>query len=293
MTSNKQEVKSTISVKNKLNAKNSVLTVVANVICWSISIFCLLPLIWLFYSSLKTKEEFLLDTLALPQGLYLDNYPRAFDIGDLWTAMGNSAFYTSINVVLVGITALIVGYFMNRFTFKGKKFIYYTYMLGMLIPLYALLVPVFTQYHLLDMLNTRIVLIITYFAVSMPLAIFLYESFVDGIPYEIDEASTVDGCNLIQRILLIIMPLCRPIMATVAILTLLHTWNEYAFASILTTARELRTVSVALRSYNTGFDIEYNLLMTGLFSASLPVLVGYTIFSKQVVKGMTAGAVKG
>ncbi len=283
----------TAIVKNKLSVKTSVYTVIANLICWIISIVCLLPLVWLFYSSLKTKEEFLFDTLALPQSFYLDNYPRAFDIGDLWTAMGNSAVYAIVNVAIVCLSALIVGYFVNRFNFKGKKFIYYTYMLGMLIPLYALLVPVFTQYHLLDMLNNRIVLIITYYSVSMPLAIFLYESFIDGIPYEIDEASTVDGCTLIQRILLIILPLCRPIMATVAILTLLHTWNEYAFASILTTARELRTISVALRSYNTGFEIEYNLLMTGLFCASLPVLLGYTVFSKQVVKGMTAGAVKG
>lgn len=280
----------TLNMKKPMKAMNSIL---ANGICWFISLVSLFPIVWLLYSSLKSNEEFLMDTLALPKKIIFSNYPRAFEIGNLWTAIMNSSIYVAVNVVLVCISAFIVAYFVTRYRFKGKKFIYYTFMLGMLIPLYALLVPVFVQYRVLNLLNTRLSLILTYFAMEMPLAIFLYESFIGGIPCEIDEAATVDGCTLMQRMMLIIFPLCRPIMATVAIITLLHTWNEFAFAVILTPQTELRTIAVALRSYSAGAKVEYAFLMAGLFAASLPVLLAYFFFSKQVVKGMTAGAVKG
>lgn len=273
--------------------KSTISTIVLNIIACSISIVSIFPLVWLLYSSFKTNKEFLLDTLSLPASLNWENYPRAFEIGGLWSAMQNSAVYTAINVILICTSALIVAYFMSRYEFKGRKVIYYLFMLGMLIPLYALIVPIFIQYRMLGLINNRIALILTYFGMSMPLAIFLYESFIEGIPTEIDEASVVDGCNILQRIFLIIFPLCKPIMATVAILTALHTWNEFAFASVLTSSPTLRTISVALRSYSSGTDVEYTFMMAALFSASLPILVIYLFFSKQVVKGMVSGAVKG
>lgn len=278
---------------NRGKIKTTTTTVIVNIVAIFISIVSIFPIFWLFYSSLKTKEEFLMDTISLPEALNFSNYPKAFQIGNLWNAMTNSGIYTIINVVLVSCVALIVAYFVSRFEFKGRKFFYYMFMIGMLIPLYSLLVPVFVQYKVLGLINNRLSLIISYYAMSMPLAIFLYESFICGIPIEIDEASIVDGCTLTQRIFKIIFPLCKPIMATIAILTALQTWNEFAFATVLTPSTQLRTVSVALRSYSSGLEVEYTFLMAGLFAASLPILLVYFFFSKQVVQGMVAGAVKG
>lgn len=264
-----------------------------NILCWCITISAIFPIFWLFYSSLKTKDEFILDTISLPTQFAFENYVEAFRIGNLMTGMLNSAFYSVITVTMVCISSVIVGYFVARFEFKGKKLIYFGFMLGMLIPLYALLIPVFIQYKVLGLLNTRIALVITYYAMNMPLAIFLCESFIQGIPYELDEASVVDGCSMSQRIFKIIMPLTKPILATVAIITMLHTWNEYGFGAVLTTNSELRTIAVSLRSYSSGGEVEYTFLMAGLFAASIPMLVVYLFFSKQVIKGMVAGAVKG
>ena len=267
--------------------------ILLNVLCVSMSIASVLPIVWLFYSSLKTNSEFMLDALSLPSKCMFGNYPKAFDLGNLWGAIKNSAIYSVINITLVNFSALLVGYFISRYEFKGKKFMYYVYMVGMLIPSYALLVPVFLQYRILDLLNTRIALIITYYALNMPLAIFLYESFILNIPNDIDEASIIDGCSMLQRIYMIILPLCKPITATVSILTLLQTWNEFGFAVVLNAEAAMRTVSVALRSYSTGMEVEYTFFMAGLFAAAIPVLVAYAFFSGQIVKGMTAGAVKG
>lgn len=264
-----------------------------NIFAWAITISALFPLVWMAYTAVKDNGEFMINTLALPSTLYFSNFPKAFQVGSLWNAMANSAFYSIVNVTLVVVFAVITAYFMARYEFKGKKIIYYTYMMGMLIPLYALLVPLFVQYKLLDMLNNRISLIVTYYAMSITLAIFLTETFIRGIPMDIDEAAVIDGCSISQRLIRIIFPLCRPIIATVSILTLLNTWNEFAFAVILTSSSELRTVSVAIRYFTSGRTNDYTYLMAALFATSLPVIIAYLLFSKEVIKGMTAGAVKG
>ena len=272
---------------------NLIISILTNTIAWFVTIVALYPLVWLAYSSVKDNNEFLISTLSLPTKLVLENYPKAFEIGKLWIAMGNSAFYSVLNVVITAAFAIITAYFFARYNFKGKKTIRLFYTVGMLIPLYALLVPIFVQYKIIDLINNRFALIITYYAMSIPLAIFLAESFIQGIPMEIDEASIIDGCSLRQRLTKIIFPLCKPIVATVSILTLLNTWNEFAFAVILTPDEKLRTVSIALRYFTSGADMDYTFLMAALLTTSLPIIIAYLIFSKEVINGMTAGAVKG
>ncbi len=274
-------------------AKNIAGKTVMNVFAWAVSITMLFPVIWMSYSAVKDNGEFMKDTLALPSELVFSNFPKAFEIGSLWLAMANSAFYAVINIAVVVCFALLTAYFLARYDFKGKQAVRLTYLMGMLIPLYALLVPIFVQYRLLDMINNRLILIITYYAMSVPLAIFLAESFIAGIPSDIDEASIIAGCTMFQRLSRIIFPLCRPIVATICILTLLSTWNEFAFAVILTPDPELRTVSIALRYFTSGNDLDYTFLMAALLATSMPIIIAYMVFSKEVIKGMTAGAVKG
>ena len=267
--------------------------ILINIFAWFVSLCALFPLIWMAYSSVKSNGDFLMDSLALPKEFVFINYPEAFEIGNLWLSMGNSLFYSVVNVTLVVTFAILTAYFLARYDFKGKNIVRIIYTMGMLTPLYALLVPIFVQYKMLGMLNNRLSLIISYYAMSIPLAIFLSESFIAGVPIAIDEASVVDGCSLGQRLLRIIFPLCMPIIATVAILTLLATWNEFAFAVILTPKLEMRTVSISLNYFTAGRELNYPFLMAALLSASLPVITAYLFFSKLVIKGMTAGAVKG
>jgi len=280
-------------IKPKINSRHIPSKIVVNAICWIVSLSAIFPLIWMFYSSLKKNGEFMRDTLSLPKQIFLSNYPKAFEIGNLWTAISNSLLYSLINVIAVGVFSLIAAYFFSRYDFRGKKIIKSTYMMGILIPIYALLVPISSQYRIFDMTNNRLPLIITYYAINVSLSIFLIESFLDGIPVDIDEAATIDGCSLPQRILRIILPMCRPILATTSILTLLATWNEFAFSVILTPDKKLRTISVALSTYSTGTKTDYTFMMAALVSTSLPLIIIYLLFSTHVIKGMTAGAVKG
>lgn len=277
----------------KISKKTSMTGVILNILCILISISCVFPLFWMFYTSLKTKGEFIMDTLSLPKSLEFANYVKAFEIGNLWQAIGNSTINVIVNVVLVSVFAIINGYFFSRVNFRGKKLIYTIYVIGFLIPIYGMLVPVFTQYKLLDLINKRASLWISYYAMQIPLATFLVESFIKGIPREIEEAAAIEGCNLWQRIWKIIFPLCMPIVSTVGILTALATWNEFGFAAVLITKPELRTISIAVRSFTSGLDLEYTYMIAALTSASIPIIIIYLIFSRQIINGVTASAIKG
>lgn len=277
----------------KKNKKLSLAGIAINLVCTIMSISCIYPLFWMGYTSLKTKGEFIQDTLSFPVDLQFYNYVKAFEIGNLWQAMTNSMINVIINVVVVCVLATINGYFFSRVEFKGKKIIYGCYVIGFLIPIYGMLVPVFTQYKLLGLVNKRASLWISYYAMQIPLATFLVESFIRGIPRAIEEAAAIEGCTLWDRIWKVIFPLCIPIISTVAILTALITWNEFGFAAVLITRPELRTISIAVRSFTSGLDLQYTYLIAALTSASIPIIAIYLAFSRQIINGVTASAVKG
>ena len=272
---------------------NRIAGILLNAVACGISATVIFPLIWMAYSSVKPNPEFMQNTLALPRTVMLSNYAEAFEIGKLGTAVLNSLFYSGINVIIVVILSITTAYFLARYDFRGKKAVRFLYTLGMLIPLYALLVPMFVQYKMLDMINNRLALIVTYYGMSITLSIFLAESFIAGIPKDIDEASVIDECSMSQRLIKVIFPLCKPIIATTSILTLLNTWNEFAFAVILTPREDMRTVSIALRYFTSGKKLDYTFLIAALMCTSLPIILAYLVFSKEVIKGMTAGAIKG
>lgn len=280
-------------IKLKRKKSSYLGTFLLDLLCIAFSFICLYPVFWLFMSALKDNNEFVLNSIGLPTHLIFANFPEAIRIGHVYTAMVNSALYAVIEIIIVNIGAFVTSYFLSRYEFKGKKVVSMLYLFGMLVPLYALLVPVFVQYRLLGLLNNRLSLIITYFAMQMPLAIFLYESFIQGISFEIDDAATIDGCTVWQRMYLVVFPLCKPIMGTVSILTMIQVWNEFAFSVILTSSTRLRTVSVAVRSYSSSEKVQYTFMFAGLTVVTLPVIIAYSIFSKQIIQGMTAGAVKG
>ena len=264
-----------------------------NLIVWIITLTCVFPLIWLTYNAVKGKFEFMKDTISLPTVIHWDNFSRALEIGNLIPATANTLFNSILNIVLVSLGSVIVGYFFARYNFKGKKIISGIFLIGILIPLYALLVPMFLQYKTLNMLNSRFVLVLPYFAMQISIGVFLCESFIKDIPVEIEEAAIIDGCTTRQVLSKIIFPLTKPMISTVSILTLLSTWNEFAFATVLSSGSKYRTLSVAVQSYSSGREMEYTLFLAALVMVSLPIILIYLVFSKQIINGMTAGAVKG
>ena len=274
-------------------AVKAVETVIANGFVTLFSVTCIFPIIWMIYSSLKTDQEFSLDILSLPKKLIFDNYARAIEEGNIGSYFMNSMFNTLITVAVVIVIAFVTGYCLSRFKFRGRTFVYYMFLSGMLIPIYALLIPIFVEFKSLGLLNKRYTLILPYIAFALPVAVFLVESSVASVPIEIEEAACLDGSSFLHTMFAIVMPMCRPVLSTSAILTFLNTWNEFPLALVLIRSNSLKTMPIGLTNFVGSYTVNYPLMLAALVVSTLPVVIMYLLFYNQIMKGMTAGAVKG
>jgi len=273
--------------------RKKILTLFINVPVIFISISCIFPIIWMLYNSVKSESEFAMNKLALPSKINFENYVEAIRIGKMQNYFVNSIYNAVITVIIVVLLSFFIAYFISRFEFKGKRIIYYLFLFGMLVPIHSLLIPIFIEFSRLDLLNKPYTLLFPYVAFGMPLAIFLLDSFIKTIPIEVEEAAIIDGCGTFARIMKIVFPLCKPVIATVVVLSFLGAWNEFPFALTLLTSNDYKTIPIGLANFSGQYSTSYTPLMAGLVIATLPVIIIYIIFNKQIVKGMTAGAVKG
>lgn len=264
-----------------------------NVPIMLLSITCIFPVVWLFYSSLKTDVEFNRSPISLPTTLHFENYVQAFKKANFGTFTLNSLFNSLISLVLVLIISFLLGYLLSRYRFKGRGFIYGILLAAMMIPIYTLIVPVFIQEKQLGILNTRFSLIPMYVSMEIPMAVFLIDSSLKGISTELEDAASIDGAGLLQTMFQIIMPICRPILSTVIILTFMHVWNEFAFAQALITDESLKTIPIGLTYFTSQYTTSYTLLLAALAMATIPVVILYLCFYNKIMDGMMAGAVKG
>lgn len=277
----------------KINPMVSVLKILMNLTVILFSLTALFPIVWMLYTSLKTNQEFSLSILSLPTHPSLQNYFNSFRIGKMNYALFSSFFNTVITVPIIVIVSFIMGYFFARFRFPGKKLLYIIFLSGMTIPLHSLLVPLFVQFKWIGMLDNRFTLILPYICFNLPLAIFLFDSFIQDITSEIEEAAYIDGSSFDQTLFKVIFPICLPITSTITILSVLSTWNEFSFALVLNKTNIYFTLPIWLTFFNNQFTTDYTGKITGLVMVSLPTILMYLFFSNKIMTGMTSGAVKG
>lgn len=264
-----------------------------NAVLIGFSITCIFPAIWLFYSSMKTKSQFYANPIGLPDSINFDHYLYILKNSDILLWMGNTARNTILSLVLILSIGFVVGYFISRFQFRGRKVLYSYFLLGMLVPIHALMIPMYILFTKTGLGDSWYTLIFPYTAFGIPIAVFLVESYVQNIPRELEEAAAIDGSSFNRTLFAIILPICKPILVTVGIIQFFALWNEFTFSLILISKERLKTVSVGLTIFKGQYSTDYPRMMTAMLLAILPAIVMYALFSKQIIKGMVAGAVKG
>ena len=278
---------------SKKKAKNAGWNLLVNIPIMFLSLSCIYPVVWLIYSSLKTDQEFAVNPMSLPLHPMFSNYVEAFKKAHFGTFLFNTAYNSIVSLILVLFISFIMGYLLSRSRFKGRGIIFGLLLASMMIPIYALIVPIFIQEKKLGILNTRVSLIPVYVMMELPTSVFLIDGYLKGLSTELEDAAAIDGANLWQAMWKVIFPICKPIISTVVILTFMHVWNEFAFAQVLISKEELKTIQIGLTYFTSQYMKSYTLLLSGLAMATFPVLVIYLFFYNQIMHGMMAGAVKG
>ena len=275
--------------------KKGFLAVFMNLILWIFSLSCIFPIVWMIYSSLKEKRAFNANIVGLPTNPTLINYTRILSNPDyhLAQSMWNSLRTTVLSIILIIAFSFIVGYILARVRFKLNRVLYVMFLMGMLIPIHSLLVPIYVVFKRCGISNHWFTLLLPYVSFGLPMGIFLVEGFVKTVPVDLEEAAAIDGSSFSHTLWNIIFPICRPILVTVAIIQVFSCWNEFSFALVLIKDVGLQTVPLALTQFKGQFASDYPKQMAAMLITMAPIVVLYFAFSKQIINGMVAGAVKG
>ncbi|HUX50066.1 MAG TPA: carbohydrate ABC transporter permease [Spirochaetia bacterium] len=264
-----------------------------NILIAAFSVTCVFPVIWMLYSSLKTKQEFAMSILALPKSPQFGNYIRAFQVGEMHIYLLNSVIISSLTVAVLLAVSFTAAYALARFSFRLNPVLYIMFITGILIPIHGLMVPVFIMFNRIHITDTRLSLVLVYVGFGLPLTIFLLQAFIRSIPREMEEAAFMDGGTLYATLREVILPMSTPAIATSMILAFLNAWNEFPFALVLIRSKALKTLPLGLTNFSGQFNTDYTKLMAALLIALIPIMLVYFVSYKAIMRGMLAGAVKG
>ncbi len=258
-------------------------------ILWSAT--TIFPLIWTFMNSFKDNSQIFTNSFSLPDPAITTNYPTIFEKLAIGRGVMNSVIYAGFTVLAVCLLSSMTGFYLAKLT-RGR--LLYTYFIaGMMIPSQALVIPMFVNLRNLHLGNTRTGIILVYSMVEMGFAIFVMTGFIrKSVPDELLEAAAIDGCSVVRSYFTIVLPLARTGIVTVGTFVFLHVWNEFFYALIFLTNQKLTSLNLTTFKLRGQFSSDYGLLATGVVILAVPALIIYAIFQEQVVRGLTAGAVK-
>lgn len=287
--------------------KKVVILILLHAFLLSVALSCVYPLLWMLNVSVKTEQEFRTDYgMKLASGLNFDNYKNVIFEGKLGSYFLNSIFYTFITVFLIVIIASLAAYAFSRLNFPGKNIIFFIFLAAMMIPLPAGFVPIYILLNKFFIFFNKTFPFLQGYGIAerggyifamtnmgLSLSIYLLKTFFDQLPRDLEDAARIDGCNRLQIWWNVGLPLVAPALAVVIIFNAMTVWNEFVLASLMFTEDSLMPLQVGLMEIYNRNIIQHTLIMAALALAALPIIFLYLRMQKQIIKGLTAGAVVG
>ena len=255
----------------------------------------LLPYIWILSTAFKNFSEiFTIPIRLIPQHLTLENF-KAVIYGqmDFGQKFINSLIVTTATTLLSLVVSVPCAYALTRFRMKGKRILLQTILVSQMIPIAVLLIPLYILIVKIGLLNTFASLVITNLTFSVPFVVWVLYGFFIGLPISIEESAMIDGCSRLQTLIKIVLPSAAPGLAASSAFTFITAWQEYMFALTFIDSQKKFTLPIALTSYIGQYGTQWGNLMAASLLVTLPVIVLFFGIQTLMVKGLTAGAVKG
>lgn len=259
-------------------------------VAWSVVV--IVPFAWVFISSFKTNNEYFAHPLSLPRHWSLENYKAAWTTAHIGDYFLNSVVVVVAALVLVMLLGSMCAYVLARFSFFGRRFIYYLMLAGLTFPPFLAIVPLFFLLQDLTLLNTLHGLIVVYVAFALPFTVFFLYSFFRSLPEDVYEAAQIDGASEWRTFFQIMLPMARPGMASVAIFNFLGLWNQFLLPAALNTqdqSKRLLTQGLASFASSAGYNVNFGALFAAVVMTVAPVLIVYVIFQRRLAGSVAQG----
>ncbi len=261
----------------------------------------LYPFIWVLLNSFKERRFIRSNSFSLPLGeaFTLDNYKVTFERFDIFPAYRNSIIISVSVMAVVIILAGLAAYALARYRFPGKSIIQALILASMMFPVFSTIIPVFRMMYNWGIANTESValsllsVILPQIAGNLSFAIIVLRGFIQSLPIDLEEAAYLEGCNIFGIFFRVILPLARPSFATVAIFSFLWSYNDLFTQLFFLRRKEAYSITLLLNEVNSQAGVNYGLLAAAVVLVVVPVVIVYIFLQKNIIKGMTAGAVKG
>lgn len=280
-----------------LRLKNSstlgkVFIIVFEIMLITYAILILYPLANMIISSMKTTREIFKDPYSLPKALNFKNYAEVWGTGGFGGYFFNSIILTTTSMMGVILFGSMASFGIARYKYKLSIPIYLIFLSGIMLPLKAAIIPLFLIIKELNLMDTRLALILVFSAMSLPSTVFILTGFMKTIPGDFEDAARIDGCNDLTIYKNIIMPLSAPSIALVTIYNAVPIWNDFFFPLVFLQSDKLKPLPLGMSIFFGQYQISWDLLFAALSIAIIPLLILYMFLSKFFIRGMTAGAIK-
>jgi raffinose/stachyose/melibiose transport system permease protein len=268
-------------------------TLPPQIILFGYTLIALFPIVLIIMNSLKTRKAiFSAPWLPpLPDTFSLEGYYTVFERSSFQYYFLNSLIITLVALFLIVFTGAMAAFALSEYEFPGNTFMGLYLALGIMIPIRLGTISILRLVVSLGLINTLTALILVYTAQGLPLTIFVLQQFMRQVPRELKEAARIDGASE-YRIFWMILPLVRPAIATVAVFVMIPVWNDLWFPLILAPGERTKTVTYGAQQFLGQFISDWNAVLASLTLAMIPILILYVLFSRQLIRGITAGAVK-
>jgi raffinose/stachyose/melibiose transport system permease protein len=286
-----------------MKSKKKLMSIILLIVTFTLFIVTLFPFFIVIINSSKSSLEIVTNPISFPQ-----KWSQLFiNIKTIWTSPSiryASSVYTSVIITVLSLLTISVfsamaAWVLVRKKSKASTAIFLLFVCGLIIPFQVVMFPLVAFFRIINetlglpMLRTYHGMIFSYIGFGAPLAVFMFHGFIKSIPLELEEAARIDGCSKIKVFFLIIMPILKPIFVTVSILNAIWIWNDFLLPSlVLGVGQDVQTIPLAIMAFSGSFVKKWDLIMTAVLMAAAPIIAGFIIGQKHIIKGMVSGSIK-
>ena len=256
--------------------------------------FSIFPILWCLSTSLKPENQiYSMPPRWIPETITLSHYGQILKDSNMLHYFKNTVVLATGTTLITMVVSVLAAYGFSRYKFTGSKCLIWTILFARVMPRVAVIIPYYIILKELKMINTYRGLILVYLTICLPVAVWMLKGYFDNLPIEVEEAAVVDGFSPFRVLIEIVIPMCKPILATVAMNAFVLSWNEFLFALTMTDGKAMRPIAVGLAFFIDEMGVHWGPLMAASILMSVPAVIFFSLAQNQMVKGLSAGAVKG
>lgn len=276
------------------SASDRLYAVLAYAVVIAVIIFSIAPILWTIMTSIKFESDIVTSEMQyLPQRITFDNYVAIWTRSGYPRLIGNSVITTVLTLTICTLIGTFAAYGFSRYRFTGRNQTLLVYLVVRMFPVVLMIVPLWIMMRGLGLLNTHLGLALAYTTFLLPVQIWMMKGFFDAIPHDLEDAARIDGCTRMSALFRVVLPLARGGLVATAVFIGIAAWNEYLFALMFTNSQASQTWPVGLALMVGEFQLPWGALAAGGVISIIPVIILFAIVQQSLVRGLTAGAIKG